>query len=175
MEVEIVGYSFCRVFVCLITVQPSPKVAVLRFERGMQQGLLARISRSSIMEYHAFGIISHVHSPKMSSSTLSLILLIFREGKKSDRHFLICGVQGDFTRNLVDNPPKYIWTRQLKVKRAFNIFLRRDINLNENLFSVPVRWGFEYILLIQSGNPNLYRYRSWRCVINMSSGEHLVF
>ena len=38
--------------------QPSPKVAILRFERGMQQGLLARISRSSIMEYHAFGIIS---------------------------------------------------------------------------------------------------------------------
>ena len=37
---------------------PSPKVAILRFERGMQQGLLARISRSSIMEYHAFGIIS---------------------------------------------------------------------------------------------------------------------
>ena len=38
--------------------QPSPKVAVIRFKRGMQQGLLARISRSSIMEYHAFGIIS---------------------------------------------------------------------------------------------------------------------
>jgi hypothetical protein len=37
---------------------PSPKVAVLRFKRGMQQGLLTRISRSSIMEYHAFGIIS---------------------------------------------------------------------------------------------------------------------
>ena len=34
---------------------PSPKVAVLRFERGMQQGLLARISRSSIMEVrHSF-------------------------------------------------------------------------------------------------------------------------
>ncbi|OJA15988.1 hypothetical protein AZE42_12573 [Rhizopogon vesiculosus] len=37
---------------------PSPKVAVIRFERGMQQGLLARISRSAVMEYHAFGIIS---------------------------------------------------------------------------------------------------------------------
>ena len=111
-----------HLFVYLITVQPSPKVAVLRFERGMQQGLSARISRSSIMEYHAFGIISHVHSPQISSATLSLILVIFREGKKSDRHYLICGVQGDFTRNLVDNPPKHIWTRQLKVKTAFTIF-----------------------------------------------------
>lgn len=79
---------------------PSPKVAVLRFERGMQQGLLARISRSSIMEYHAFGIIS--------------------EGKKSAEHYLICGVQGDFTRSLVENPPKYIWTRQLKFAGVSN-------------------------------------------------------
>ncbi|KAF9451497.1 hypothetical protein P691DRAFT_352740 [Macrolepiota fuliginosa MF-IS2] len=79
---------------------PSPKVAVLRFERGMQQGLLARISRSSIMEYHAFGIIS--------------------EGKKSGEHYLICGVQGDFTKSLVENPPKYIWTRQLKFAGVSN-------------------------------------------------------
>jgi len=106
---------------------------------------------------------------------LSLTLLIFREGKKSDRHFLICGVQGDFTRNLVDNPPKHIWTRQLKVKTVLTIFLRRNINLDENLFSVLVRWGFKYILLVQSGNPSLYRDRSWCCIINMSSGAHLVF
>lgn len=35
-------------------------MAIIRFERGMQQGLLARIGRSSIMEYHVFGIISYV-------------------------------------------------------------------------------------------------------------------
>lgn len=73
---------------------PSPKVAVLKFERGMQQGLLGRISRTSVMEYHAFGIIS--------------------EGRKATHHYMICGVQGDFTRNLVTNPPKTVWTRQLK-------------------------------------------------------------
>lgn len=73
---------------------PSPKVAVLRFERGMQQGLLGRISRTSIMEYHAFGIIS--------------------EGRKSKQHYMICGVQGDFTKELVANPPKTVWTRELK-------------------------------------------------------------
>ncbi|AEO60343.1 hypothetical protein MYCTH_2068307 [Thermothelomyces thermophilus ATCC 42464] len=73
---------------------PSPKVAVLKFQRGMQQGLLGRISRTSIMEYHAFGIIS--------------------EGRKSGCHYMICGVQGDFTRNLVADPPKTLWTRELK-------------------------------------------------------------
>ncbi|PVG02815.1 hypothetical protein CPB86DRAFT_544846 [Serendipita vermifera] len=73
---------------------PSPKVAVIRFHRGMQQGLLGRISRSSIMEYHAFGIIS--------------------EGRKARYHYMICGVQGDFTKGLVSNPPKTLWTRELK-------------------------------------------------------------
>ncbi|KAF2678910.1 hypothetical protein K458DRAFT_463101 [Lentithecium fluviatile CBS 122367] len=73
---------------------PSPKVAILRFNRGMQQGLLGRISRTSIMEYHAFGIIS--------------------EGRKSPYHYMICGVQGDFTKDLVANPPKTVWTRELK-------------------------------------------------------------
>jgi hypothetical protein len=74
--------------------QPSPKVAILRFKRGMQQGLLGRISRTSIMEYHAFGIIS--------------------EGRKSPYHYMICGVQGDFTKGLVADPPKTVWTRELK-------------------------------------------------------------
>jgi hypothetical protein len=74
---------------------PSPKVAIIRFERGLQQGLLARISRSSILEYHAFGTVS--------------------EGKHAKYHYLICGVQGDFTKGLVNNPPTHLWTRQLKV------------------------------------------------------------
>ncbi|KAH0830509.1 hypothetical protein J3R83DRAFT_1960 [Lanmaoa asiatica] len=98
--------------------QPSPKVAVLRFERGMQQGLLARVSRSMVMEYHAFGIIS--------------------EGTHAKYHYLICGVQGeladsyesceppftafpgDFTKSLVNDPPRKIWTRQLKFAGVSN-------------------------------------------------------
>ncbi|KAH7889767.1 hypothetical protein F5I97DRAFT_1924289 [Phlebopus sp. FC_14] len=79
---------------------PSPKVAVLRFERGMQQGLLARISRSAVKEYHAFGIIS--------------------EGTHAKYHYLICGVQGDFTKSLVNDPPRKIWTRQLKFAGVSN-------------------------------------------------------
>ncbi|KAH9951391.1 hypothetical protein B0H21DRAFT_279774 [Amylocystis lapponica] len=79
---------------------PSPKVAVLRFERGMQQGLLARISRSAVKEYHAFGVIS--------------------EGPHAKYHYLICGVQGDFTRSLVNDPPRKIWTRELKLAGVSN-------------------------------------------------------
>ena len=79
---------------------PSPKVAIIRFERGLQQGLLTRISRSSIMEYHAFGTIS--------------------EGKHAKYHYLICGVQGDFTQGLVIAPPTHLWTRQLKVRDVRN-------------------------------------------------------
>ncbi|KAF9009340.1 hypothetical protein BDQ17DRAFT_1421532 [Cyathus striatus] len=59
-----------------------------------------RISRSSIMEYHAFGIIS--------------------EGKHAEYHYMIAGVQGDFTRSLVQNPPKTLWTRELKFAGVSN-------------------------------------------------------
>ncbi|KAH8107206.1 hypothetical protein BXZ70DRAFT_885318 [Cristinia sonorae] len=79
---------------------PSPKVAVVRFRRGMQQGLLGRISRSAVKEYHAFGIIS--------------------EGTHAKYHYMICGVQGDFTRSLVNDPPKTLWTRELKFAGVSN-------------------------------------------------------
>ena len=79
---------------------PSRKVAIIRFERGLQQGLLARISRSSFLEYHAFGTIS--------------------EGKHAECHYLVCGVQGDFTEGLVNDPPTHLWTRQLKVRGERN-------------------------------------------------------
>ncbi|KAF7799897.1 hypothetical protein EIP86_011139 [Pleurotus ostreatoroseus] len=52
------------------------------------------------MEYHAFGIIS--------------------EGVHAKYHYLICGVQGDFTRSLVNDPPTHLWTRQLKFAGVSN-------------------------------------------------------
>ncbi|KAF8497083.1 hypothetical protein F5888DRAFT_1614018 [Russula emetica] len=79
---------------------PSSKVAVIRFKRGMQQGLLGRISRTAIMEYHAFGII--------------------RRGTDAQYHYMVCGVQGDFTRSLVNNPPRTLWTRELKFAGVSN-------------------------------------------------------
>ena len=66
----------------------------------MQQGLLARISRSAVLEYHAFGTIS--------------------EGANSGCHYLICGVQGDFTRSLVNDIPTHIWTREMKFAGVSN-------------------------------------------------------
>lgn len=59
--------------------QPSPKVAVVRFRRGMQQGLLGRISRSAVKEYHAFGIISCVH-PRSHCEDFALIARARRQG-----------------------------------------------------------------------------------------------
>ncbi|EED77608.1 predicted protein [Postia placenta Mad-698-R] len=52
------------------------------------------------MEYHAFGIIS--------------------EGPHAKYHYMVCGVQGDFTRSLVNDPPKTIWTRELKLAGVSN-------------------------------------------------------
>ncbi|KAI1045549.1 hypothetical protein LB505_013780, partial [Fusarium chuoi] len=73
---------------------PSPKLAIIRFNRGMQQGLVGRISRTAVKEFHAFGIIS--------------------EGIESPYHYLVCGVQGDFTKGILSHPPTTLWTRELK-------------------------------------------------------------
>ncbi|EKM82963.1 hypothetical protein AGABI1DRAFT_111490 [Agaricus bisporus var. burnettii JB137-S8] len=79
---------------------PSTKVAIIKFQRGMQEGLLGRISRSPVWEYHLFGTIS--------------------EGKKSGCHYMVAGVQGDFTKSLVNDPPTHLWTRELKIAAISN-------------------------------------------------------
>lgn len=44
-----------------------------------------------------------------------MIIFLASEGTHAKYHYLICGVQGDFTRSLVNDPPRQIWTRELKV------------------------------------------------------------
>jgi len=73
---------------------PSPRVAIVKFQRGIQQGLLGRISRTATLEYHGFGIIS--------------------EGIGSGCHYMIVGVQGDWTRGIVNEPPAQLYTREMK-------------------------------------------------------------
>ena len=55
------------------------------------------------MEYHGFGIIS--------------------EGIESNAHYIIAGVQGDWTRGLVADPPKFLYTREMKVRFPLNLIL----------------------------------------------------
>ncbi|KAF7315134.1 hypothetical protein MIND_00027700 [Mycena indigotica] len=110
---------------------PSPKVAIIRFERGMQQGLLARISRGAILEFHAFGIIS--------------------KGRQSGEHYLICGVQGDFTARLVQDPPTHLWTRQLKFAGVSNTstLYKRGIRV-----CTGTGLGAALSTCLQASNPN---------------------
>ena len=130
---------------------PSPKVAVIRFERGLQQGLLTRISRSAVMEYHAFGTIS--------------------EGKHTNRHYLICGVQGDFTKGLVDNPPTHLWTRQLKVRDGRN---DRITWADAIACFCVVCWYLKHIHSLQARNPCLHRYWSRCSSFNLHPERRLV-
>ena len=73
---------------------PSAKTAFLSFPGGCYTGLLGRLSRSPWLEWHAFGIIS--------------------EGPLAFTHHMLVVAQGDWTRELIANPPEYVWTRGLK-------------------------------------------------------------
>ncbi|KAG6546288.1 hypothetical protein Mapa_012328 [Marchantia paleacea] len=70
-------------------VPPLKNNSLLRFDGGVQPGLLARISRSPLSEWHAFGIISDGRS-----------------------HTILAGAVGDFTKGLVEKPPSQIWIRR---------------------------------------------------------------
>lgn len=73
---------------------PSKKIAFLTFPGGCYTGLLGRLSRSLWLEWHAFGIIS--------------------EGPLAYTHHMLVVAQGDWTRRLISDPPKFVWTRGLK-------------------------------------------------------------
>ncbi|KAJ6512823.1 hypothetical protein C8R45DRAFT_1087939 [Mycena sanguinolenta] len=75
-----------------VTVEiPSPKVAIIRFERGMQQGLLSRISRDSVLKYHAFGIISTEKDVMLANTTLFVASKAISHNLLSIDHQVIFG------------------------------------------------------------------------------------
>ncbi|GLJ38629.1 hypothetical protein SUGI_0787630 [Cryptomeria japonica] len=76
----------------LVAVQvsvPSAQASLIKFGGGVNPGLLDRISRSPLSDWHAFGIIS--------------------DGK--DENLMLAGEVGDFTTELVSDPPKFLYTR----------------------------------------------------------------
>ncbi|XP_031473587.1 adenylate-forming reductase 06235 isoform X2 [Nymphaea colorata] len=68
---------------------PTNHASIVKFPGGMKAGILGRIARSPLSDWHAFGIIS--------------------DGKKE--HMMLAGAVGDFTRGLVSNPPSQLWVR----------------------------------------------------------------
>lgn len=70
---------------------PSGHASLMKFGGGVKAGLLGRISRSPLSEWHALGIISD------------------GEGE----HMMLAGAVGDFTRALVSDPPTHLWVRMV--------------------------------------------------------------
>ncbi|KAF8696893.1 hypothetical protein HU200_036535 [Digitaria exilis] len=67
----------------------SSHASVITFQGGVKGGLLGRISRSPLSEWHAFGIISD----------------------NKDTHAMLAGAVGDFTKALISDPPSFLWVR----------------------------------------------------------------
>ncbi|KAJ3670885.1 hypothetical protein LUZ60_008311 [Juncus effusus] len=70
-------------------VSTSGHASLITFTGGVKAGLLGRISRSPLSEWHAFGIISD----------------------NKDTHMMLAGAVGDFTNGLVSDPPHHLWVR----------------------------------------------------------------
>lgn len=70
---------------------PSGHASIIKFQGGVKDGILGRISPSPLSEWHAFGIISDGES----------------------EHMMLAGAVGDFTKSLVSKPPSHLWVRQV--------------------------------------------------------------
>ena len=69
----------------------SNHASIIKFEGGVQAGLLGRISSSPLSGWHTFGIIS--------------------DGENG--HMMLAGAVGDFTKSLVSKPPSHLWVWKL--------------------------------------------------------------
>ena len=58
--------------------------------------------------------------------SLSSDIYPISEGKDAKYHYMVCGVQGDFTRGLVTDMPTHIWTREVKV-RPYMLLIRTSL------------------------------------------------
>jgi hypothetical protein len=105
----------------------------------------------------------------------------FSEGTHAKYHYMICGVQGelflrsmylnpqkllgigDFTRGLVNDPPRTLWTRQLKVSGLFIIspYARQIVT------RFIVRRCIEHFHTLQTWRSDMHRYRYWGCPVNL--------
>lgn len=81
---------------------------------------------------------------------------------------MICGVQGDFTRSLVNDPPKHIWTRELKVSEGRS---RTHVFRSRRMFALTTRYlvcrRVKHFHIVQAWCPYLHRYRYRCCVVDM--------
>ncbi|RWR89256.1 hypothetical protein CKAN_01830500 [Cinnamomum micranthum f. kanehirae] len=71
---------------------PSGHASLIKFNGGVEAGILGRISRSPLSDWHAFGIIS--------------------DGERG--HMMLAGAVGDFTKDLVSDPPTHLWVRKVQ-------------------------------------------------------------
>lgn len=103
------------------------------------------------MEYHGFGIIS--------------------EGVASNTHYIIAGVQGDWTRGLVSDPPKTLWTREMKVRL---LALPLAAIRFSPLTVFTVRWSALPRALLSPWNCHLHGIGYWSCALYHRATGQLV-
>ncbi|KAF8270331.1 hypothetical protein EI94DRAFT_1698848 [Lactarius quietus] len=92
---------------------PSPKVAIIRFKRGMQQGLLGRISTMHLEPFREKHPLLRYQNRLLLQLNFLLPILRFVTTTLKDS-------LGDFTRGLVNDLPRTLWTRELKFAGVSN-------------------------------------------------------
>jgi hypothetical protein len=117
--VEVVS---ARYFFALFLLFQAPVAFVKGGYHTIREGHATRTPRQDItIVYYGVSCLWHnivcsaVPYPSLCA-IFDAVISFLREGTQAKSHYLICGIQGDFTRKLVSDPPTHLWTRQLKVR-----------------------------------------------------------
>lgn len=76
-------------------------------------------------------------------------------------------LQGDFTRGLVNNPPKTIWTRELKVSGM-------AANAGRTITPFLVRGCIEHFHTLQTWRSDMHGHRNRGCPVHLHPVSRLV-
>nr|KYP53304.1 hypothetical protein KK1_024679 [Cajanus cajan] len=117
---------------------PSNHASIIKFEGGVQAGLLGRISPSPLSEWHAFGIIS--------------------DGKKE--HMMLAGAVGDYTKSLITKDIELNFGKE--IRELVNKYPKEKVivhdtaicgrpNVAEMSVNAAIRWNVEVVIV--TSNP----------------------
>lgn len=131
----------------------------------MQQGLLSRISRSAIMEYHAFGIVSYVSFLDYRCvAGISVAQLLSQ--RRNTRKISLPNMWSE--RRLHATPCPKSAHPSLDTP-AQGTFLKHSVIIMLQT-ATPVCWILEYLFSLPQRDTRMHRVRNWRSTFNVHSG-----
>ena len=128
----------------------------------MQQGLLSRVSRSAIVEYHAFGIVSYVDYRGVSGNSGTELL----SQRRNTRKISLLNLWSERRLHPKSRPRS---AHPSLDTPAQGMFLKHSVVIMLQI-APPVCWVLKHLFSLPQGDTCMHWVRDWCSPFNMHSG-----